>query len=62
LSKRKALECLHREIKILADCDHPNIAKIKDSSFEGVLIKEPLSHMDNSPDSYDKESAKTDFV
>lgn len=41
-SKRKALECLHREIKILADCDHPNIVKIIESSFEGTLISETL--------------------
>jgi len=51
LSKRKALECLHREIKILSECDHPNIAKIKDSSFEGILVKEPLNMNDHSPDS-----------
>lgn len=39
-SKRKALECLHREIKILSECDHHNIVKILDSSFEGCLTKE----------------------
>lgn len=49
VSRRKALECLHREIKILSECDHPNIAKIKESSFEGVLIKEPLNN-DCSPE------------
>ncbi len=38
VSKWKALECLHREIKILSECDHPNIAKILESSFEGVII------------------------
>eukprot|EP00347_Sterkiella_histriomuscorum_P001022 403373639 len=43
-SKRKALECLHREIKILSECDHPNIAKIIASSFDGVLITEPYSN------------------
>ena len=44
-SKRKALECLHREIKILSECDHPNIAKIFESSFEGTLVTENLQHL-----------------
>lgn len=47
-SRRKALDCLHREIKILAECEHPNIAKIIEASFEGVLVKEPIN-ADNSP-------------
>lgn len=47
-SKRKALDCLHREIKILSECEHPNIAKIIEASFEGVLVKESMSS-DNSP-------------
>lgn len=42
VSKRKALDCLHREIKILSDCDHPNIAKIFEASFEGVIVKESV--------------------
>jgi serine/threonine protein kinase len=40
MCKHKALECLIKEIKILAECDHPNIAKIIEASLDGVLIKE----------------------
>jgi serine/threonine protein kinase len=47
-SKRKALECLQREIKILSECDHPNIAKILDSSFEGEIITEPIDGCSNA--------------
>lgn len=48
VSKHKALDCLHREIKILSQCDHPNIARIKEASFDGVLIKESIVN-DSSP-------------
>lgn len=48
VSKRKALDCLHKEIKILSDCEHPNIAKIIEASFEGIITKESVSN-DNSP-------------
>lgn len=54
-SRRKALECLKREIKILAECEHPNIAKIKESSFNGVIIKEQNSK-ENSPTQLNNES------
>ena len=44
MCKHKALECLIKQIKILAECDHPNIAKIIEASLDGVLIKEyPLN-------------------
>ena len=40
ISKHKALECLIKEIKILSDCDHPNIARILEASIDGFLVKE----------------------
>ncbi len=40
ISKHKALECLIKEIKILADCDHPNISKIIEANLDGVIVKE----------------------
>lgn len=40
VSKHKALDCLIKEIKILAQCDNPFIAKIIEASLDGVLIKE----------------------
>jgi serine/threonine protein kinase len=43
-SRRKALDCLHREIKILAECEHPNIAKIIEASFEGIIVKESMTN------------------
>lgn len=45
ISKHKALECLLKEIKILTQCDHPNVAKIIEASIEGVLVK---VHVNNS--------------
>ena len=40
ISKHKALECLIKEIKILSDFEHQNIAKIIEASVDGVLVKE----------------------
>jgi hypothetical protein len=51
MCKQKALECLIKEIKILAECDHPNIAKIIEASLDGVLIKEYPIHMNPSKNS-----------
>jgi hypothetical protein len=48
MCKHKALECLIKEIKILAECDHPNIAKIIEASLDGVLIKEYPTNMNQS--------------
>jgi len=39
ISKHKALECLIREIRALADCEHKNVAKIIEASLDGVLVK-----------------------
>jgi len=50
------LECLIKEIKILAECDHPNIAKIIEASLDGVIIKEYPSNMNPS-----KNSSTTNF-
>ena len=54
ISKHKALECLQKEITILALCDHPHIAKIIEASFDGVLVKEPL--INHSPTLSSNES------
>ena len=52
MCKQKALECLIKEIKILTECDHPNIAKIIEASLDGILIKEyPISSMNPSKNS-----------
>lgn len=40
ISKQKALECLTKEIKILADCDSPYVAKILEASLDGILVKQ----------------------
>ena len=40
LNKKECLECLFTEISILSACRHPNIAKILDASFDGILVKE----------------------
>jgi hypothetical protein len=40
ISKHKALECLIKEIKILSECEHPNIARIIEANLDGQLVKE----------------------
>lgn len=40
MSKHKALECLIKEIKILAECDHKNVARIIEASLNGAITKE----------------------
>lgn len=40
VNKRECLECLFTEINILTECRHPNIVKILDASFDGMIIKE----------------------
>ncbi len=45
ISKHKALECLIKEIKILAECDHPNISKIIEANLDGLLVKEYPSRL-----------------
>ena len=38
-SKYQSLDCLLTEIKILSDCDHKNIVKIKATSFDGTIVR-----------------------
>lgn len=40
VNKKECLECLFTEINILTECRHPNIVKILDASFDGMIIKE----------------------
>lgn len=37
LRKKQCLDCLFQEINILTECRHPNIVKILDANFDGVL-------------------------
>lgn len=48
ISKHKALECLIKEVKILADCDNPHIAKILEASLDGMLVKQYAQQPSNS--------------
>ena len=41
-NKRESLECLFREMQILACCRHPNIVKLLEASVSGELITESL--------------------
>ena len=38
-SKYQSLDCLLTEIKILSECDHKNIVKIKATSFDGTIVR-----------------------
>ena len=38
--KYTALDGFYTEIEILAECNHPNVVKIKAASFDGTLVKE----------------------
>ncbi len=40
MNKYESLECLYQEISVLSRCEHPNVAKIIEARFDGVLIKE----------------------
>ena len=42
MSKKGVLENFFNEIQVLTRCNHPNIVKILDASFNGTLIKEAL--------------------
>ena len=47
MSRVKSLEHLYNEIQILAECDHPNIAKIIEAQFNGV-IRHESNNIDNN--------------
>jgi len=40
LSRKQMLENFYSEIKILTYCRHPNIVRLIDASFDGVMINE----------------------
>jgi serine/threonine protein kinase len=40
--KYEALDHFFTEIEILSQCDHPNVVKIKSSSFDGTIVKEAI--------------------
>lgn len=48
MSKRIALECMFKEVKILSQCDHPNIAKILEASVDGLIVKEQVNSSSGS--------------
>lgn len=43
--KYEALDHFFTEIEILSQCDHPNVVKIKSSSFDGTIVKEAIRSM-----------------
>lgn len=57
VNKRECLECLFREINILTECRHPNIVKILDASFDGMIIKEQRvgSEMERDQDMFGQQ-------
>jgi hypothetical protein len=61
MCKHKALECLIKEIKILAECDHPNIAKIIEASLDGVLIKEYPTNMNQTTKNSTTTNLQSEF-
>lgn len=61
MCKQKALECLIKEIKILTECDHPNIAKIIEASLDGILIKEYPTSMNHSKNSCQIANLQSEF-
>ena len=61
MCKHKALDCLIKEIKILAECDHPNIAKIIEASLDGVLIKEYPTNMNQTTKNSTTTNLQSEF-
>ena len=47
VNKKECLECFFTEINILTECRHPNIVKILDASFDGLIVKEQLIENDD---------------
>lgn len=47
VNKKECLECFFTEINILTECRHPNIVKILDASFDGLIVKEQLLENDD---------------
>jgi serine/threonine protein kinase len=45
VNKKENLEFFFTEIDILTHLDHPNIVKILDANFDGLLIKEMLTRI-----------------
>lgn len=39
-ARREMLECFYQEITILSFCNHPNVVKLLDASFNGTLTHE----------------------
>ena len=42
VNKSECLDCLFTEINILTECRHPNVVKILDANFDGIIVKEKL--------------------
>jgi hypothetical protein len=47
VNKKECLECFFTEINILTECRHPNIVKILDASFDGLIVKEQFIENDD---------------
>jgi serine/threonine protein kinase len=47
VNKKECLDCFFTEINILTECRHPNIVKILDASFDGLIVKEQLIENDD---------------
>jgi len=45
VNKKENLDFFFTEIDILTHLDHPNIVKILDANFDGLLIKEMLTRI-----------------
>lgn len=45
VNRKENLEFFFTEIDILTHLDHPNIVKILDANFDGLLIKEMMTRI-----------------
>lgn len=43
MSNKLMLMRFLKEIELLSQCEHPNIVKLIDASFDGTIVKEALS-------------------
>ena len=58
-SKYQSLDCFHMEIKILSECDHKNIVKIKATSFDGTILRQMVPQNQDSDSMTDSSNSSS---
>lgn len=62
MSNKLMLGRFLKEIELLSQCEHPNIVKLIDASFDGTIVKEALSVRKTSLDHSVMEHIETSCI